>query len=70
MLEHWQDLAGGLPPLECVVARGSPYLAALLDAIREEQNAAHCGPAPTHARLRALGYLGWSRLLAYRPTAP
>ena len=58
-----------LPSLERV-AGGSPYFEALLGAIREERDAAHGGPAPTHARLRALGYLGWSRLLAFRPPAP
>jgi hypothetical protein len=58
-----------LPSLERVAARGSPYLDALLGAIREEMDAARGGPAPTHGPLRALGYAGWSALLTYRPPA-
>jgi hypothetical protein len=67
MLEGWQDLVEVLPPLERVAARGSPYLGALLEAIREEMGATRGGPAPTHGRLRELGYAGWSQLLAHRP---
>jgi tetratricopeptide (TPR) repeat protein len=67
MLARWEELGGVLSPLERVAAQGSPYLAALLDAIREEMAAARGGPAPAHARLRELGYAGWSQLLAHRP---
>jgi hypothetical protein len=67
MLVRWEELTGVLPPLERVAARGSPYLEALLEAIREEMAAARGEPAPAHARLRELGYAGWSQLLAYRP---
>jgi hypothetical protein len=35
MLERWAEIAEGLPPLERVAARGSPYLEARLEAIRE-----------------------------------
>ena len=69
MLEGWQDLGEVLPPLERVAARGSPYLGALLEAIREEMGATRGGPAPTHGRLRELGYAAWSQLLAQRPAA-
>jgi hypothetical protein len=58
-----------LPSLERVAARGSPYLDALLGAIREELRAARYGPAPTHGALRALGYAGWRQLLAHHPPA-
>jgi class 3 adenylate cyclase/tetratricopeptide (TPR) repeat protein len=68
MLERWRDLAEALPLLERVAARGSPYLEALLEAIREEMAAARGGAAvPAHAKLRELGYVGWSQLLRYRP---
>ena len=66
MLDCWPELADVLPRLERVVAHGSPYLEALLTAIREEMGAAQGGPVPTHA-LRELGYTGWSQLLAHRP---
>jgi class 3 adenylate cyclase/tetratricopeptide (TPR) repeat protein len=69
MLERWADLEEVLPPLERIAAHGSPYLDALLEAIREERAAAHGGPAPAHRRLRELGYVGWSQLLAHRPAA-
>ncbi len=69
MLEDWSELATVLPPLERVAVRGSPYLETLVAAIRETLAAAQGGPAPSHARLRELGYLGWSQLLAHRPPA-
>jgi class 3 adenylate cyclase/tetratricopeptide (TPR) repeat protein len=67
MLESWAELDEVLPTLERVADNGSPYLDALLAAIREERAAAQGGPAPTHGALRALGYAGWSQLLAHRP---
>ena len=67
MLERWPELGDVLPQLERVAAHGSPYLEALLAAIREEMAAAQGGPAPAHGRLRELGYAGWSQLLRYRP---
>jgi tetratricopeptide (TPR) repeat protein len=69
MLARWAELGDVLPPLERIAARGSPYLEALVAAIDEEMRAARGGPAPTHGPLRALGYLGWSQLLAHRPLA-
>ena len=66
MLERWPDLTDVLPSLERVAARGGSYLEALLGGIREERDATHGGSNPTLARLRALGYHGWSRLLAFR----
>jgi hypothetical protein len=70
MLGRWEDLAEVLPFLERVAARGSPYLEALLRAIHEEMGAARGGSAPTHGKLRELGYARWSQLLAHRPVAP
>jgi len=68
MLERWDELDEVLRPLERVVVKGSPYLDALVAAIREEMAAARGGPAPRHEKLRDLGYVGWSQLLAYRPS--
>jgi class 3 adenylate cyclase/tetratricopeptide (TPR) repeat protein len=69
MLERWEEVGEVLPPLERIAAHGSPYLDALLEAIREEMSAARGGPAPMHGHLRQLGYVGWSQLLAHRPAA-
>ena len=56
MLERWPELGDVLHRgLEHVAAHGSPYLEALLAAIREEMAAAQGGPAPAHGRLRELG---------------
>jgi hypothetical protein len=67
MLESWDELEAVLPSLEQVAAKGSTYFVALVAALREEIAAARGGATPTHAALRQLGYLGWSRLIAYRP---
>jgi hypothetical protein len=67
MLERWDELDRVLRPLEDIVAKGSPYLEALVAAIREEMAAARGGPVPAHRRLVELGYLGWSWLLRHRP---
>jgi class 3 adenylate cyclase/tetratricopeptide (TPR) repeat protein len=68
ILERWDELHEVLPPLERIVTKGSPYVEALVVAIREEMAAARGGPAPRHGKLRELGYMGWSQLLAYRPS--
>jgi hypothetical protein len=68
MLERWDALEEVLPRLERLAANGdSRYVAALVAAIREEMAAAQGGTAATHRLLEELGYLGWSRLLSYRP---
>lgn len=67
MLERWAELAEPLAVLEEAAAQGSPFLAAFASAVREEQAAGQGGAAATHAALGALGYRGWSRLLAWRP---
>jgi hypothetical protein len=67
MLEAWEDLEAVLPPLERVAGEGSPYLAALLEAIREEVAEARGTGPPAHDALRRLGYEGWSQLLSHRP---
>ena len=68
LLGRWNDIA---PLLANYDARASaaPLLGAFADAIREEMAAANGGRRPTHGRLRALGYLGLSELLSYRPPA-
>jgi hypothetical protein len=68
--EQWAELGEALRRLERVADRGSAYLAALIGAMREEMAAAQGGPAATHRQLEDLDYLGWSRLLAYRPPTP
>jgi len=67
MLGQWAEVAGILPSLDRVAARGSLYLEALLSAIREEVAAAQGGSPPSHRTLRELGYAGWSQLLTHRP---
>jgi class 3 adenylate cyclase len=67
MFERWSDLAEPLAALDAAASQGSRFLAALATAIREELAARRGGPAATHAALRALGYRGWSTLLAWRP---
>jgi hypothetical protein len=67
MFERWSDLAEPLAALDAAASQGSRFLAALATAIREERAARRGGPAATHAALRALGYRGWSTLLAWRP---
>jgi len=69
MLERWDEMDDALRPLERIAEKGSRYLEALVAAIREEMAVARGGPGPTHRKLRDLGYLGWSQLLAYRPVA-
>jgi hypothetical protein len=70
MLEQWGALGDALEPLDRIAENGSPYLEALVAAIREEIGASLGGPAPRHEMLRELGYVGWSELLAYRPSVP
>jgi class 3 adenylate cyclase/tetratricopeptide (TPR) repeat protein len=67
MLQRWERLEAALGALETAAGGGSPYLAALASAIREEREAARHESPPAHVALRALGYLGWSQLLAHRP---
>jgi hypothetical protein len=68
MTEQWQEIERVLPSLERTATKGSPYLDALVHAIREEIDAARgTGPPAEHRRLRELGYLGWSQLLSHRP---
>ena len=37
------------------------------ERLREELAAREGGPAPQHAALREIGYLGWSEMLRFRP---
>jgi class 3 adenylate cyclase/tetratricopeptide (TPR) repeat protein len=69
MLGRWDELDEVLQPLERIAAKDSLFVQALVAAVREEMAAAREGFTPGHGMLRELGYLGWSRLLAYRPSA-
>jgi len=63
---RWDDL----PPLLAnydARASAAPMLGALAEAVREEMAAANGRRRPAHGRLRALGYIGLSALLSYRP---
>ena len=64
------DVDDVLLSLERLTAKSdSRYIAALVAAIREEMVAARGGIPTTHRVLQELGYMGWSRLLSYRPMA-
>ena len=66
MLEQWDSLEVALAPLERIADKGSPYLQALVAAVREEVTAKRDGGRPAeHRMLRDLGYAGWSELLAH-----
>ena len=66
MLQQWDAVEVSLAPLERIGAKGSPYLEALVAAVREEVVAKRDGGRPAeHRMLRDLGYTGWSELLAY-----
>jgi hypothetical protein len=68
MLERWDKVDQVLSSLEPLAEKGgSGYVAALVAAIQEEMAAARGGTAATHCMLQKLGYMGWSRLLSYRP---
>ena len=67
MLERWHDLSPVLERLDTFAAGGARLAEAAAAAIREEEAAARGGPAPTHEQVRALGYLGISELLRFRP---
>lgn len=69
VLERWAELGPPLARLDACAAGGSRLAGAAAAAIREEQAAAGDGPAPTHGELRALGYLGVSEILRFRPAA-
>jgi class 3 adenylate cyclase len=69
MLDGWEPLAEALAALDTVASRGNPAYAALAAAVREEAAARQGGPPAAHGALRALGYTGWSALLAWRPRA-
>lgn len=67
MLERWHALPPVLERLDEFAAGGARLAEAAAAAIREEETAARGGPAPTHDQLGALGYLGISELLRFRP---
>ena len=65
LLARWDELVSLLTEYDAR-APAAPMLGALADAVREEMAAATGGRRPTHGRLRELGYIGLSELLAYR----
>jgi class 3 adenylate cyclase len=67
MLERWVDLEPLLARLDDYARHGARLAGAVAAAIREEERAAHGGPAPTHEALHALGFDGISELLRFRP---
>jgi hypothetical protein len=60
------DLAG---ELEARSHGGARLFSACAEAIREEVARDRGGPAPRHAALRAIGYVGWSEMLGTRRLA-
>jgi class 3 adenylate cyclase len=68
MLERWEDLRPVLARLDELDGHGAHLSGAVAEAIREEERAATGGTRPRHERLRALGYLGISQLLGFRPS--
>lgn len=68
ILERWDEQAPVLARLDAFAGHGARLAEAVAAAIREEEAAARGGPAPTHDQLTALGYLGISELLRFRPT--
>ncbi len=67
ILERWDALEPVLARLDEFAVQGARLAEAAAGAIREEEAVARGGPAPTHDQLRALGYLGISELLRFRP---
>jgi class 3 adenylate cyclase len=56
--------------LEAQSHGGARFHAALAEALREEVARDRGGPPPRHAVLRAIGYVGWSEMLAARASIP
>jgi class 3 adenylate cyclase/tetratricopeptide (TPR) repeat protein len=67
MLERWDALQPVLARMDELAIQGARLAEAAAGAIREEEAAARGGPAPTHNQLAAIGYLGISPLLRFRP---
>ena len=66
-LGEWDRVQRRLPLLDRRAAGGDRYSGGIAAAIREELAARDGGPAPTHAALREIGYVGISELLSFRP---
>ena len=67
ILERWNELPTHLERLDQIGRQGARLAEAVAAAIREEEAASRGGPPPAHEQLRALGYLGISELLRFRP---
>jgi hypothetical protein len=52
--------------LEADARGGARFYAALAEAVREEVERDRNGTIPRHARLKEIGYVGWSELLSQR----
>ncbi len=63
---NWRELEAERRELHALGGNGARALSALAEALDEEHAAASGGPSPSHAGLRALGFFGWSELLAWR----
>jgi tetratricopeptide (TPR) repeat protein len=66
---RWDELGPPLARLVAFAQNGGRMAEAAAAAVREEAAAAKGGAPPTHQRLRALGYIGISELLHFRPGA-
>ena len=66
--ERWVDLAAPLDRLDQAAARGSGLARAFATAARGEMNGG-LAVERSHQELRALGYIGLSETLAFRPPA-
>jgi len=66
-IDEWDRVLRRLPVLERRAANSDRFSGALAAALREELAARAGGPAPQHAALREIGYLGWSEMLRFRP---
>jgi hypothetical protein len=67
MRVQWDGLGPSLARLDEFAAGGSRLTAAIAAAIREEEAAAKGGPEPVHEQLLAIGCIGISQLLRFRP---
>ena len=67
LIDEWDRVRRRLPALERGAANSDVFAGALAAALREELAARDGGPAPQHAALREMGYVGFSELLRFRP---
>jgi hypothetical protein len=68
-IDEWDRVLRRLPLLEHRAANSDRFSGALAAALREELAARAGGPAPRHAGLREIGYVGFSEMLRFRPAS-